>query len=178
VNAQPPRWQEPRPTSSGKSILFIVVVWLVILFFWWKASADELPAILQKGDPSPAAGLLLGEKDAQRAAEEIRAGRFYASEVETLRAALAAKERENAQLQAALEKATQALVLTEKVLEANERVMAQYDKALKLADASSEKSQLALEKADKRIDQLASQRNWMVALGIIGLVAGFFLGAF
>ena len=169
---------EIRPSASGKAILVILVAWLLILFCWWKAGAQELPAVLQKGEPAPAAGLLLGDKDAQRAAEEIRAGRFYAAEVETLKAALAAKDRENAQLQTALDKATQALVMTEKVLEANERVMAQYDKALKLADASTEKSQVALDRANKQLDSLTTQRNWMMALGIVGLVVGFFMGGF
>ena len=125
-----------------------------------------------------ATGLLLGDQDAQRAAEEIRAGRSMAAELETLKAALAAKDRENAQLQAALDKATKALELSEKVIEASERVQAQYDKALKLADASADRSAKALERADKRIDELSTQRNWMAALGILGLVAGFALGAF
>ena len=89
------------------------------------AEAQELPAVLQKGQPAPATGLLLGDQDAQRAAEEIRAGRSMAAELETLKAALAAKDRENAQLQAALDKATKALELSEKVIEASERVQAQ-----------------------------------------------------
>ena len=169
----------PRAARPGLSVLIILVIWSLIVG-WWAVLAfgDELPAVLQKGDPAPAAGLLLGDTDAQRAAEEIRAGRFYAAEVETLKAALAAKDRENAQLQAALDKATQAIVMTEKVLEANDRIMAQYDKALKLADASTEKSQAALDKANKQLDSLSTQRAWLVALGLVGLVVGFFMGGF
>ena len=142
------------------------------------AWAQELPAVLQKGQPAPATGLLLGDQDAQRAAEEIRAGRSMAAEIETLKAALAAKDRENAQLQAALDKATKALELSEKVQEASDKVIARYEQALKVADASLDKSAKALDRADKRIDSLESQQKWMMVGGVFALLAGFALGAF
>lgn len=142
------------------------------------AWAQELPAVLQKGDPAPAAGLLLGDQDAQRAAEEIRNARALAAQVETLKAALAAKERENAQLAAALEKASAALELAGKVQAASDQVIARYEQALKVADASIERAGKALDRADKRIESLEAQQKWMMFGGVLALAAGFFLGAF
>lgn len=138
-----------------------------------KAWAQACPRCFRR-----AAGLLLGDQDAQRAAEEIRNARVLAAQVETLKAALAAKERENAQLTAALEKASAALELAGKVQAASDQVIGRYEQALKLADASIERSSKALDRADKRIDSLEAQQKWMMFGGVLALAAGFFLGAF
>lgn len=169
----------PQPRSALSIAVVASVLGLgLTLSLLGMAWAQELPAVLQQGDPAPAAGLLLGDQDAQRAAEEIRNARSLAGQVETLKAALAAKERENAQLAAALEKASAALELAGKVQEASDKVIARYDQALKVADASIERSGKALERADKRIDTLEAQQKWMLFGGVLALAAGFFLGAF
>jgi ABC-type transporter Mla subunit MlaD len=160
------------------SCMLVATLVLFLVAFCGRAQAQELPAILDRGQPAHVPGLLLNEDQAKRAAEEIRNARSLAGQVETLKAALAAKERENAQLTAALEKASAALDLAGKIQEASDKVIARYEQALKVADASIERSGKALERADKRIDSLEAQQKWMMFGGVLALAAGFFLGAF
>lgn len=143
-----------------------------------RGEAQELPAVLERGQPAPVPGLLMGEEQAKRAVEEIRDARVLAAQVETLKAALAARERENAQLQEAVAKASAALELAGKVQEVSDKVIARYEQALRLADASLERSGKALDRADRRIDSLESQQKWMLFGGVLALGVGFLLGAF
>lgn len=169
---------ERRSAIVVGSCILVALVVLLLVALCGSAHAQELPAILERGQPAPVPGLLLDEDQAKRAAEEIRNARALAAQVETLKAALAAKDREAAQLTAALEKASAALELAGKVQEASDKVIARYEQALKVADASIERSGKALERADKRIDSLEAQQKWMMFGGVLALAAGFFLGAF
>jgi len=120
--------------------------------------------MLGQGQPAPFAGELLDQEAATKAIGEIRDARALAAELETLKAAMAAKERENEALR-------QAMAISD-------QMVARFEKAMDAYDRTLTKSNALMERQSARIEQLESREKWAMFLGGLGLLIGVAIGAF
>jgi septal ring factor EnvC (AmiA/AmiB activator) len=119
---------------------------------------------LGQGQPAPFPGELLDQEAATKAIGEIRDARALAAELETLKGALAAKDRENEALR-------QAVALSD-------QMVARFEKAMDAYDRTLTKSNALMERQSARIEQLENREKWAMFLGGLGLLIGVAIGAF
>lgn len=137
---------------------------VVLLLASWAslAGAQETQAV-GAGTLAPFSGVLLPDDAAKRLVLDLERYRSQAAELETLKAALAASERESGELR-------KVVAIADVMVMRVERAMETYDRALT-------KSTALMERQEKRIEQLESREKWMMILGPLGLLLGLISGA-
>lgn len=113
--------------------------------------------------PAPFSGVLVPEEAVKRLVQDLGRYRFMAAEVETLKAALAASERENAKLRS--------------VVELSDQMVSRVEKAMEVYDKTLTKTSALIERQEKRIEQLENREKWMMFLGPLGILLGLAVGA-
>ena len=130
---------------------------LAILLLWSSpALAQSQTRVLLEREPAPFSGVLLPEEAAKRLVQDLNKYRTLSAEVETLKAALAASERENEAL-----RQTTALA---------DQMVARVEKSLAAYDAALARSTAIMERQEKRIEQLESREKFSWLLGGLGLI--------
>lgn len=135
---------------------------LLVVFVAGPVFAQQTQLLLEH-TPAPFSGVLLPEESARRLAQDLGRYRLLAAEYETLKAALAASEREVARLRDANGLADEMVMRVTKAMDA-------YDRTLT-------KSNALMERQEKRIEQLESREKWIMFLGPLGILIGLAVGA-